>query len=357
MRPLRPLPYTTAWVVVALCVSAAAAAADGQQPAAPPTRTETIRTEEVRFHQGEITLAGEVHVPSSNLPAPAVVLIHGSGPSDRSQAWASAFARGLAERGVAVLLPDKRGSAASGGDWKEASFEDLADDAIAGLEVLRRIEGVDSGRIGALGLSQGGHIAPLAASRSSRIAFVVNVSGSAVPITEQVIDEVEKLAERRGFSPGQIDRVNTLHRAAIRYALTGEGWDEYEADLAAALESDLAGHGVVEPFPRTRDHWVWSWARLVGAYDPLPYWQALEVPGLVIYGGQDTQIHVLESVERLLATPAGQTGELTLALFAQAGHGLSRGHGHEYGIRPDVLSLIASWIAGLAPPASVHDSP
>ena len=350
MKPNRPLHVSAAGVILALGgLFALLARADMPGQGSRSAAGREIATHAVRFQNEGVTLAGEVLLPASEHPVPAVVLIHGSGPSDRSQTWASAFARGLAELGIAVLLPDKRGSGESGGEWKTASFEVLADDAIAGIGALERIEEVDGRRIGVLGLSQGGHIAPLAASRTPRIAFVVDVAGSAVPMTDQVIDEVEKLAEREGFRPEQIDRVDALHRMAIRYGLTGEGWDEYEAALTAALESDLAGHGVVEPFPRTPEHWVWSWARVVGDYDPLPYWEALEVPGLVVYGGQDTQIHVAESVARLLGAASDRPTELTLAVFAQAGHGLSEQRKHEYRIRPDALSLISSWILQAAP--------
>ncbi|MFP3938788.1 MAG: alpha/beta hydrolase family protein [Thermoanaerobaculia bacterium] len=326
--------------LVGLLAGGAAGRADG----APPGATGTVRTEEVELRNGETPLAGVVLVPATEEPVPGVVLIHGSGESDRTQTWASAFARGLAERGIAVLLPDKRGSGASGGDWKTASFEVLADDALAGVEALQGVDGVDGRRVGVLGLSQGGHIAPLAARRSSEVAFVVDVSGSAVPISEQVIDEVEKLARRQGFTPEQVERVNALHRLGIRYGLTGEGWEEYEAALTAALESGLAGHGVVEPFPRDRDHWVWAWARAVGDYDPLPHWKALDVPALVLYGGEDTQIHVPESVDLLLEATAEASLDLTLTVFGDAGHGLSYRRGHEYGIRPEVLGVIAAWI-------------
>lgn len=332
--------------VLALCllasIGAVAQASAGQAAAAP------IETE-VRFANGEVPLAGVVlgSAKDAARPAPGVVIIHGSGPSDRTQAWAAAFAHGLAARGFVVLLPDKRGSGESGGDWREASFEELADDAIAAVELLRGFGGVDRQRVGLLGLSQGGHVAPLAAARSAAVAFVVDVSGSAVPITEQVIDEVEKLAQRQGFSAEQIERVDALHRLAIDYALTGEGWERYEESLERALAGDLAGHGVVEPFPRTRDHWVWAWARRVGPYDPLPHWRALEVPAVIAYGAQDTQIHVAESVALLLGLPQEPEAPRTVLVFGDSGHGLF--DPSEHAIRGDLLDFLASWVAQIAP--------
>lgn len=301
---------------------------------------------EVSFANGDVRLAGVVLSPQGGGAAkPGAVILHGSGTSDRTQTWAADFARGLAVRGFAVLLPDKRGSGESGGDWRTASFEDLADDALAAVEALRGVAGVDGKRIGLVGLSQGGHVAPLAARRSPAVAFVVDVSGSAVPITEQVVDEVEKLAQRAGFTPEQVERVNAIHRLAIRYGMSGEGWEAYEAALERALASDLAGHGVVEPFPRTRDHWVWSWARTVGPYDPLPHWRELAVPAVIAYGAEDTQIHVAESVALLLGLPQEPAAPRTVLVFGDSGHALRAPGGD--GIRPDLLDFLASWAAAL----------
>ncbi|NIR52405.1 alpha/beta fold hydrolase, partial [candidate division KSB1 bacterium] len=227
----------------------------------PTQAINAYEEKEVEFANGEIKLAGVILLPKRIIKAPGIVIIHGSGSNDRTNAWAAAFAMGLAERGIAMLLPDKRGSGRSSGDWKRASFEDLADDAIAGVETLRGYSQVKPGSVGVLGLSQGGHIAPLAATRSSHVAFVINISGSTVPITEQMIDEVEKLAERAGFTEEQIDRVNVLHGRAIDYGLTEEGWEDYHANLERELKDDLAGHDIIEPFPSSRDHWVWQWVR------------------------------------------------------------------------------------------------
>lgn len=299
---------------------------------------------EVTFSSHGVDLAGVVLSPIGDAPRAGMVVIHGSGPSDRNQAWAAAFARGLAERGFSVLLPDKRGSGESGGDWRRASFEVLADDAIAAVEALTAFGGVDPGRVGVIGLSQGGHIAPLAASRSDAIAFVMSISASTVPITEQVVDEVEKLARRQGFTDEQIERVNALHRLAIHYGLTAEGWEAYEESLARALESDLAGHGVVEPFPRDPGHWVWTWARIVGPYDPLPHWQALEVPAVIAYGARDTQLHVDESVDLLLGLTSDQAAPRAILIFSDSGHGLRDPRTHR--IRPDLLDFLGSWVSG-----------
>lgn len=305
----------------------------------------SIDRREVEFANGDVVLAGVLLVPAGGRNLPGVVIIHGSGASDRNNAWAAGFANGLTERGFAVLLPDKRGSGRSGGDWRTANFEALADDAIAGVKRLQEEEMVDSRRVGVLGLSQGGHIAPLAASRSDDIAFVISASASTVPIVEQIMDEVEKQAERAGLSPEQIDEVNALHRLAIHYGRTGEGWETYTKKLEEARRGSWAGHGIAEGFPDQADHWVWSWGRMVAGYDPLPYWQQVRVPVVLAYGARDTQIRVAKSVARIekLLTEERER-DFAILVFGDSGHALR--HPSTNAIRGDFLDFLQRWVLG-----------
>nr|NIP17576.1 hypothetical protein [Xanthomonadales bacterium]NIX12366.1 hypothetical protein [Xanthomonadales bacterium] len=91
---------------------------------------------EFRNQAQGIDLAGLLFVPDGEGPHPAAVLIHGSGTSNRGNGWYSTLVHDLVESGIAVLLPDKRGSEASGGDWRTSSFEDLATDTVAAVDFL-----------------------------------------------------------------------------------------------------------------------------------------------------------------------------------------------------------------------------
>jgi len=307
----------------------------------PPGNATFSRTAVV-FANSDTELHGDVLIPAAPRNAPGVVIIHGSGTAPRTQAWAAEFAEGLAARGIAVLIPDKRGSGASGGDWKTASFDLLAEDAVGAVERLRGVPGVDADAVGVLGLSQGGHIAPRAGALSKNIAFVINAVGSTVPITEQIVDEVEKLAERKGFTVQQVAEVTRIHRLMIRYARTGQGWNRYIAARQAALRTAIAGHGVIEPFTEDRNHWVWGFARAIGDYDPLPHWHALTQPALIVYGAQDTQIRVATSVARLHDALSDGSRDYTVIVYGDSGHALRNGRTHA--LREDMLDFMASWI-------------
>ena len=136
-----------------------------------------------------IKLGGMLFVPEGEGPFPAAVIIHGSGTSRRGSGWYETLTQYLQESGIVVLIPDKRGSEKSEGDWHTSSFEDLATDTLAAISFLKDQEEVALSRIGVIGMSQGGHIAPIVASESSDVAFLVNVVGGSVAMHEVVLYE------------------------------------------------------------------------------------------------------------------------------------------------------------------------
>jgi uncharacterized protein len=201
-------------------------------------------------------------------------------------------------RGVAVLLTDKRGSGASAGDWRTASFDDLAADALAGVAYLRGRREIDSTRVGLLGLSQGGWIAPLAAAREPRVAFVVDVSGAAVSFAEQSFLEMANTARQAGLTEARVAEVLALDAAAGRYA-GGGAWEPYARLRERALTGPWAK--IAAGFPSHPDQPIWTFLRSVFAFDPLPHWMLVAAPVLVASGEEDERdnVPVRESVRRL----------------------------------------------------------
>ena len=125
-------------------------------------------------------------------PYPAVILLHGYGRVTAQEQMDHAGGR-LAALGLAVLAYDKRGVGRLTGEDSNVGVENsvrmfdlLASDAIAAVQALKRRRDIDSTRIGLVGFSQGGWIAPLAASQSADVRFVVAVSGPAVSVGEEI---------------------------------------------------------------------------------------------------------------------------------------------------------------------------
>ncbi|GAB3726449.1 hypothetical protein GCM10028862_01760 [Luteimonas pelagia] len=146
--------------------------ADGQVRTA--TRVRRPDTREVRFQSGDLRLAGTLYTPSTAAQHPAVVLAHGSGPADRfGGPWITYFT----DLGFAVFAYDKRGVGESEGDWRQASYLDLAADLEAAVAWVSTQPGVDPARVGVHTSSQSGWYAPLAAARDRACASWSSASG------------------------------------------------------------------------------------------------------------------------------------------------------------------------------------
>ena len=114
-------------------------------------RSTLYREENVTFRNGDITLAGRLLVPNTKGPHPAVIMVQGGGPTNRNLPVFPEYV--FARHGIAALVYDGRGTGAStGGAWRESSFGDLAEDALAGVEFLRRHKDINPKQVGIWGL-------------------------------------------------------------------------------------------------------------------------------------------------------------------------------------------------------------
>ncbi len=145
-----------------------------------PKKPYPYREEEVFFENrvDEVKLAGTLTLPESDGPHPAALLVSGTGPNDRDQLiWGHrvflVLADYLTRHGIAVLRSDDRGVGRSTGNYDTATFEDFARDALAGVAYLKTRPEIDAKRIGLIGHSEGGAIAPMAASASPDVAYLV----------------------------------------------------------------------------------------------------------------------------------------------------------------------------------------
>ena len=283
--------------------------------------------------RGELTLAATLHLPETDGPHPIVLIVHGSGSSGRSNVWTTAWAEALVARGCAVLHPDKRGAGESGGDWKTATFDDLADDVLAHVDTIRERPEIDADRIVLLGFSQGSYIAPIAAGRSEDVDLVVSVSGSVVPMHEQLADEVRLIARGEGLDAAAIDEVLNVNELALHWARSEDGWAEYEAALETLRAGPLGDTQAAGGFPSEKDLWVWPWVAGIVDVDPLPYWKRLDRPMLFVFGGRDDNVDAGKSVARIEKELIDENA--CVLWMGPNGHGL---------IRDDVADFLVCWI-------------
>ncbi len=280
------------------------------------TATDPYRTEEIAFQNGDVKLAGSLLIPTDGRRTHAVVLfMHGSGGEGR---YASRFLADLFARdGIAALIFDKRGVGASTGNWRQSTFSDLANDAIAGIEFLKRRQDIDARRIGIFGHSQGAAIAPLVASRSPAVSFVIASAATGIPMAE---------GERYSLhnSLGGQDLTPEEAREAERYVdlMVESGRAGYRTPAldSAVMRDSTARWFFAAP---AKDSYYWTFSKEIADYNPAAYWTRVRVPVLLLYGAKDQRVSVDESVRSIKAAlETAQNHLYTVRVFPNANHTL-----------------------------------
>lgn len=291
---------------------------------APP---KYYREEEVTFKNGDVTLSGTLLLPNRPNGFPAVILTHGSGPATRAtyRSWGLKFVK----KGMAALIYDKRGNGKSTGEWRTASMENLADDAIAGLNYLKTRSEIDVKKIGVAGHSQGGWIAPLTSVRSKDVAFVIASAASGVSPDKQSIYHRANVIREMGFSEQAVKIATDLReklyatgrmileknpkadeerrKVAVELAkYAKEPWFDAGAELPPNLDDDHPSPGALELL----------------FFQPVPMWEKVKVPVLLMWGDKDTIVPVVEGraiIENALKTAGNK--DVTVKIFPNIDHG------------------------------------
>ena len=328
----------------ALALGACGGRGGGLPPQTLPARAHEVATHEVRFSNGGVALAGTVYMPVGLDGVPGVVFGHGSGDVSRPNRRFTFEAEGLAARGIACLVFDKRGCGQSSGDWKTSTFQDLAGDLRAAYDFMRAQQGVDAGRVGLRGASQAGWIMPIAASQSPQPAFMIMISGAMISIGEQIAYESETAINAADLSADEEQQALALTRQALAFARTGEGGEAYFERVRAA--SDTRWYRA-SPTPGESEAWFFEWLRGVFSFDVTPYFQALHMPILAYFGERDTLVPTPIARQRLQALYQEERARLlTVIEYPRAGHDLR--YPNEAGdpiLAPDYLNDMAAWIA------------
>jgi len=283
-----------------------------------PAPALAYRVEDVRFVSDGVVLTGTLRLPLTKGKHAALFLLQGSGAVDRE--GESFYADHFARHGMVTLLYDKRGTGSSGGDFRDESMNDFAGDALAGIHYLQSRSDVNPKQVGLYGRSQGGIIAPLAASLSRDVSFIINVSGAGVPPYQQVTYQLEAQMRRDGFSETEIAEALTYLNLKWEVARSGgEGWDRLQAATQAARDKKWLARA--QPASKLEDI-VPSW-KLQMNYDPLPALGKVRCPLLAIFGQLDTLTPVAKTTANYregLAVAGNK--DYTIKVFPNADHAL-----------------------------------
>jgi len=337
-----------------------------QEPKPPFPYTAT----NVTFPGGEsgVTLAGTLTTPPGTRPFPVVVLIAGSGRVDRDE---TAFghkiflllADTLTRRGIAVLRYDKRGAGQSTGNYALATTRDFAADADAAVNFLKTQSAIDPKRIGLLGHSEGGVIAPLVASEHpANIAFVVllagpGMNGEKITLAQQVL-----IGKAEGASDADIQE-NTVASKTLFDLDAKEPPAVFQAKaqkiiLTALTPKEKKEIGDPVQFANKQVRpFLSPWFRYFLTYDPRPALEKTRCPVLALDGSKDLQVPPAEDLaligQALLLS--GNTN-VTIQELPNLNHLFQTcrtGSPSEYAkitetMAPSALAVIGDWVAGQA---------
>jgi pimeloyl-ACP methyl ester carboxylesterase len=312
-----------------------------RSPAAPLPYKE----EEIRFESGGVTLVGTLRTPLTKGKHTALFIMQGSGAVDRDGEWF--YADHFTRHGIVTLVYDKRGTGGSGGDFRDESINDYAEEAVAGIHYLQTRSEVNPKRVGLYGRSHGGIVAPLAASLSKDVAFIINVSGAGVPPYQQVTYQAAAQMRRDGFSETDIAEAVAYMNLKWEVARNGgQGWDKLQAATQNVRDKKWANR--VQLATKLEDI-VPSW-KLEMNYDPMPALEKVRCPVLAIFGESDTLTPVAETTAnyRKGLAKAGNK-DLTIKLFPNADHALlvwpkANGESHWPVLADGFLDAMTRWI-------------
>lgn len=325
--------------------------------------------EDVAFENpaANLTLAGTLTKPRGAGPHPAVVLISGSGPQDRDEAIMGhrpflVLADHLTRQGIAVLRYDDRGVGRSTGDFAAATHSDFVTDALAAVAWLKTRKDIDPKRLGLVGHSEGGIVAPLAAvQQPGDIAFIVLLAGVGVPMDELLVRQIQDISRVMGAdaetlrksaaSQGEIFKL--LQEQLDRTAMEKKLRELFRKQLAEVTDEQRQVLGYDSMLEGQLQTVLTPWFRQLLAYDPRPTLRQVKCPVLAINGEKDLQVAAQDNLSAIReAVLAGGNTRVTTREFPGLNHlfqTCTTGAVSEYGtieetFNPVALAAVSDWI-------------
>ena len=336
-----------------------------QMPQKPFPYTE----EEVTYRNAKdnVKLAGTLTFPKGDGKYPAVILITGSGSQDRDETIYAhkpflLLADYLTRRGIAVLRVDDRGIGGSEIGSLTATSENYAEDVLAGIEFLKSRKEIDAAKIGLIGHSEGGMIAPMVAARSKDVAFIVMMAGLGQTGADVIYTQTGLLGKAEGGSEfvtaetvKALKNVTAILKSETDNKLAEQRINESLAKQKSAFSEERQKEfAPVEQVIKSRiPMFVTSWFRYFIAYDPQPVLKKVKVPVLAVNGENDLQVASKENLDLITAAlKSGGNKDVTVIAFPKLNHLFQTsetGSPSEYRkieetMSPQVLETIANWI-------------
>ncbi len=272
-------------------------------------------TEEVQFTNttDNVTLSGTLTLPSKTGIFPVVVLISGSGPQDRDESLLGhkpflVLADYLTRKGIGVLRYDDRGTAKSTGDFDLATSADFAKDVQAATVYLKTRLEINPKQIGLIGHSEGGMIAPMVASQSRDVAFIVLLAGPGTPIDELMLQQSRLISASQGASEAEIAKGQKLNSGAFSIIKKSTDNKKLKFELTEYFKNNISEEDMaLRPSGTSEAEYIESlvnefstvWMQYFIQFTPANYLTKVSCPVLALNGSKDLQVPPKENLEAI----------------------------------------------------------
>lgn len=324
--------------------------------------------EEITFvnQKDKITLGGTFTSPKSD-NFPVVILISGSGQQDRNSEilghkpfWV--IADYLTKNGIGVLRVDDRGIGQSGGDFNTSTSFDFATDVESAIAFIKTKKGVNHKKIGLIGHSEGGMIAPIVASKDKNINFIVLLAGPGIPCDELLIEQTYLIAKVSGASENEIAETQKTNKQIYDLVKSDKSNEELKSGLENIFTNLFKNDPSFINLNETEKNQLinqqiesvsYPWFKNFLRFKPEEYLKKVKCPVLVLNGENDLQVPPKSNMLGIKnALDKGGNKKVTLKEYPKLNHLFQEsetGSTDEYGaieqtFSPTVLTDIKDWI-------------
>ena len=310
---------------------------------------------------GGHTLAGTLTIPEGEGPFPVAIMISGSGGQDRDETLRGhkpflVIADHLSRNGIAVLRFDDRGIAASTGDHEVATSADFATDVQAGIDFLKTQTEIDSDKIGLIGHSEGGLIAPMVAAQGTDVDFIVMMAGPGVNGEEILKSQTGIMSKFSGRSDAYMQAqekvlVAVVEKMRSHADVTTEQLQDVVTESLSSVEDEELREMLTTDMTTLSATINSPWMRYFIDYDPATCLKQLKCPVLALNGSKDVQVLPKLNLEAIKA--AVPSDLLTPVELKDMNHLFQETDGtgmpNEYPVieqtfSPKALDLMTAWI-------------
>jgi hypothetical protein len=280
-----------------------------------PTTPYPYYTEEVTFENklAGISLAGTLTLPKKEGVFPVVILISGSGPQNRDEELMGhkpflVLSDHLTKNGIAVLRYDDRGTAQSKGDFKTATSADFATDVEAGIAYLKTRKEINKKKMGLIGHSEGGLIAPMVASRSKDVSFMVLLAGPGIQGDSILLLQQKLIGKAAGMSDEVLLKNEITNRKVFDIINKSNSLEQLNTELTQMMTQMLKDNPTTQkPAGMSDENYIklqvnqmaTPWMQYFVQYNPAMTLAKVKCPVLALNGEKDLQVQPKENLEAI----------------------------------------------------------